>query len=146
LELHLDSSPLGMGRPWRRATYPSLTPAGTRYSLGPANLFVFSLDFFHSLARLGCGGDVGGDDSWADPSDLLRDLFFVALAFEPLDRDGFILQDQGVFTRICLGATLVASCGGTRGFSISHAAVEAIVDGNWNRSIQAAATARNEIP
>jgi hypothetical protein len=39
----------------------------------------------------------------------LRDLFFPAPAFEPLDGDGFILQVHGVFTGICSGATLVAS-------------------------------------
>jgi hypothetical protein len=52
---------------------------------------VFILDFFHSLAGLGCGGDAGGDDTWADPSASLRDLFFSAPAFEPLDGYGFIL-------------------------------------------------------
>jgi hypothetical protein len=75
---------------------------------------VFILDFFHSLFRLGRGGDVGGDDTWADPSASLRDLFFLAPAFEALDRDGFILQVHGVFTRIRSGDTLVASSGGVR--------------------------------
>jgi hypothetical protein len=36
-----------------------------------------------------------------------RPLFFLA-AFDFLDGDGFILQVQGVFTRIRLGATLKA--------------------------------------
>jgi hypothetical protein len=72
------------------------------------------LDFFYSLAGLGRGGDVGGDDTWADPSASLRDLFFPAPAFEPLDGDGFILEVHRVFTRIRSGATLVASNGGTR--------------------------------
>jgi hypothetical protein len=58
---------------------------------------------------LGREGDVGDDDPWEDPSASLRDLFFPAPAFEPLDRDGFILQVHGVFTRIRSGATLVAS-------------------------------------
>jgi hypothetical protein len=35
-------------------------------------------------------------------------------AFDPLDRDGFILQVHEVFTRIRSGATLVASGGGAR--------------------------------
>jgi hypothetical protein len=70
--------------------------------------------FSHSLARLGRGGDVGGDDTWADPSASLRDLFFPAPAFEPLDRDGFILQVHEVFTHICSGAMLLASSGGAR--------------------------------
>jgi hypothetical protein len=56
---------------------------------------VFSLDFFLSLAGLGCGED-DNDDSGADPSASSRDLFFPALAFELLDGDGFILQVQGV--------------------------------------------------
>jgi hypothetical protein len=63
---------------------------------------------------LGFGGDVGGDDSWADPSDLLRDLFFPP-AFEPLDGDAFILQEQGVFIRIRSGAAPVVGDGGARG-------------------------------
>jgi hypothetical protein len=73
---------------------------------------VFILDFFHSLAGLWRGGDVGGDDPWADPSASLWDLFFPALAFEPLDGDGFILQVHRVFTRIRSGAGLVVSSGG----------------------------------
>jgi hypothetical protein len=88
---------------------------------------VFILDFCHSLAGLGCGGDVGGDDPWADPSTLLRDLFFSVVVFVPLDGDGFILQEQRVFTRIRSGATLVARGGGKHGLS-------------------AAAIARNEKP
>jgi hypothetical protein len=71
------------------------------------------LDFFHSLFGLGRGGDVGGEDTWADPSASLRDLFFPALVFEPLDEDGFILQVHEVFTCIRSGATLVASSGDT---------------------------------
>jgi hypothetical protein len=63
---------------------------------------------------LGRGGDVGGDDTWADPSASLWDLFFPAPAIEPLDGDGFILQVHGVFTRIRSGATLVASSGCVR--------------------------------
>jgi hypothetical protein len=73
---------------------------------------VFIFDFFHSFAELGCGGDVGGDDHWADPSASLRDLFFPAPALELLDGEGFILQVHGVFSRICSGVALVASSGG----------------------------------
>jgi hypothetical protein len=40
-----------------------------------------------------------------------RPLFFSA-AFDVLDGDGFILQVQGIFTRICSGATLKALGGG----------------------------------
>jgi hypothetical protein len=81
---------------------------------------IFSLNFFHSLAGLGCGGDVGGDNSWTDPSDSLRDLVFPP-AFKLLDGYDFIIQEQGVFTRIRSGAAPVAGGGGARGFlSSSH--------------------------
>jgi hypothetical protein len=43
-----------------------------------------------------------------------RSLYFPA-AFADLDGDGFILQVQGVFTRIRSGATLKALGGGTLG-------------------------------
>jgi hypothetical protein len=72
---------------------------------------VFNLAFFHSLAGLGYGVD-SGDDSGADPSASLRALFFPAPVFKILDGDAFILQVQGVFTRICSGATLAVDCGG----------------------------------
>jgi hypothetical protein len=77
---------------------------------------VFVLDFFHSLFRLGRGGDVGGVDPWADPSTSLRDRFFPApaLALVPLDGEAFILQEHEVFTRIRSGASLVTSSGGAR--------------------------------
>jgi hypothetical protein len=38
---------------------------------------VFILDFFHSLFRLGRGGDVGGVDPWADTSASLWDRSFL---------------------------------------------------------------------
>jgi hypothetical protein len=46
----------------------------------------------------------------------LRDLFFLAPApaFAPLDREGFIPRVLRVFTRIRLGASLVARSGGVR--------------------------------
>jgi hypothetical protein len=77
---------------------------------------------------------------------LLRDLFFPPPVFEPSDGDAFILQVQRVFTRIRSGAALVASGGGARGSSISHAAAEAIEEGNSNGSILAAATEENGKP
>jgi hypothetical protein len=43
-----------------------------------------------------------------------RPLFFPA-AFDDLDGDGFILQEQSVFTRIRSGATLKALGGGALG-------------------------------
>jgi hypothetical protein len=90
---------------------------------------VFILVYFHSLVGLGRGGDVGGDDTWADPSASLRDLFFPAPAFEPLNGDGFILQVHGVFTRIRSGASLVESSGGARRLAIYGATAEARVNG-----------------
>jgi hypothetical protein len=109
---------------------------------------VLSLDFFHSLAGLGCGED-GGDDSGADPFASLRDLFFPTLAFVLLDEDAFILQVQGVFTRIRSGVTLVANCGGVPGFPLSLAAAviaEAVKESLRSRSIWATATEENEKP
>jgi hypothetical protein len=43
-----------------------------------------------------------------------RPLFF-PVDFADLDGEGFILQVQGVFTRICSGATLEALGGGALG-------------------------------
>jgi hypothetical protein len=56
---------------------------------------------------------VQSDDSGADPSASLQALFFPAPFFVLFDGDAFILQVQGVFTRIRLGATLVVDGGGT---------------------------------
>jgi hypothetical protein len=63
---------------------------------------VFALDFFHSLFGLGRGGDIGDDESRADPSASLRDLFFPASVpvFMLLDGEDFIFQVHRVFTRI----------------------------------------------
>jgi hypothetical protein len=77
------------------------------------------LDFFHSLAGLGCGED-GGDNSGADPSASPWDLFFQPV-FKLLDGDAFILQVQGVFTRIRSGAALVADGGDVLGFFLTLA-------------------------
>jgi hypothetical protein len=63
------------------------------------------------LVGLGHGVD-GGDDSGAEPSASLQVLFFPALILMLLDGDAFILQVQGVFTRIRSGATLAADCSG----------------------------------
>jgi hypothetical protein len=104
------------------------------------------LDFFHSLAELGCGGD-GGDDSGADPFASLWDLFFPAPVFELLDGDAFILQVQGVFTHIRSGATLVADGGGAPGFSRAAAVIaEAVKETLRSRSIPVVATEENEKP
>jgi hypothetical protein len=107
---------------------------------------VFILDFFHSLFGLRHGGDVGGDDPWADPSASLQDLFFSAPTFEPLDGDDFILQVHGVFTRIRSVATLVVCSSGARWLALYDTTATATVEGNSNRSIHADATAGMENP
>jgi hypothetical protein len=106
------------------------------------------LDFFHSLFGLGRGGDVGGDESRADPSASLRDLFFPAPApaFAFLDGEDFILQVHRVFTRIHSGVLLVASSGGACGSADYGATAVAQVTGLLARSISVAATVGNEKP
>jgi hypothetical protein len=108
----------------------------------------FGLDFFHSLFGLGRGGDVGGDESRADPSTSLRDLFFPAPApaFAPLDGEDFILQVHRVFTCIRSGALLVASSGGARGSADYGVAAVARVAGLLSRSISTVATVGNGKP
>jgi hypothetical protein len=54
---------------------------------------------------------MGGTTPVAAAAASSRPLFFPA-AFDVLDGDGFILQVQGVFTRIRSGATLKALGGG----------------------------------
>jgi hypothetical protein len=76
---------------------------------------VFALDFFHSLFGLGRGGDIGGDESRADPSASLWDLFFPTPVFMLLDGEDFILQVHRVFTHIRSGASLVAASGSAHG-------------------------------
>jgi hypothetical protein len=88
-----------------------------------------SLDFFHSLAGLGCRGDAS-DDYGANPSTSPRDLFLPAQIFELLDGDAFILQVQGVFTRIRSGAMPVANGGVALGIPLSHATT---VLAGWRR-------------
>jgi hypothetical protein len=73
---------------------------------------VYTLDFFHSRLGSARGGDMGGATPVASVASSSRPLFFPA-AFDVLDGDGFILQVQGVFTRIRSGATLKALGGGT---------------------------------
>jgi hypothetical protein len=72
---------------------------------------VFTFDFFHSRLGSGRGGDIGGVAPVAAAAASSRPLFFPA-TFEDLDGEGFILQVQGVFTRIHSGATLEALGGG----------------------------------
>jgi hypothetical protein len=79
---------------------------------------VFAFDFYHSWLGFWRGGDTGGDDPAADPTASSRDLFFPPTVFKLLDGEGFILQVHRVFTRICSGATVVASSGGALGSAI----------------------------
>jgi hypothetical protein len=70
----------------------------------------------------------------------------VSTSFKPLDGEAFILQEQGVFTRICSRVAPVAGGGGARGLSLSRMTAEATVAENSNRSTAAAATAGNGKP
>jgi hypothetical protein len=86
---------------------------------------VFTFDFFHSRLGSARGGDVGGAAPVPAAAASAWLLFFPP-AFNVFDGDGFILQEQGVFTRIRSGATLRLSGGDALG-SIT-AAVLAGVD------------------
>jgi hypothetical protein len=91
---------------------------------------VFALDFFHSRFGSVRGGDTSGVLA-ADPTASSQALFFPSAAFVVFDGDGFILQVHGVFTRICSGATAVASYGGVLGSALySMAAVRTSGD-SW---------------
>jgi hypothetical protein len=78
----------------------------------------------------------------------LRDLFFPAPApaFAPLDGEDFILQVHWVFTRIRLGALLVASSGGACRSADYGTAAVARVAGLLARSTLVAATVGNGKP
>jgi hypothetical protein len=81
---------------------------------------VFTFDFFHSRLGSGRGGDIGGAAPVAAAAASSRPLFFPA-TFADLDGEGFILQVQGVFTRIRSGATLKALGGGAPGSTVAAA-------------------------
>jgi hypothetical protein len=102
---------------------------------------VFALDFFHSRFGSGRGGDTGGDVPAADPVASSRALFFPPVAFVVLDGDGFILQVHGVFTRICSGATVVASYGGALGSTLYSMAAVRTSDDSWLDLLGMVATA-----
>jgi hypothetical protein len=95
-------------------------PLFTRASRSSA----FILDFFHSLAGLGRGEMLAGMTSEQIPPFYYGTSSYRCQPSKPLDGDGFILQEQGVFTHIRSGATLVASGGGACGLPISRVAVE----------------------
>jgi hypothetical protein len=71
-----------------------------------------------------------------------RPLFFPA-AFDDLDGDDFILQVQGVFTRIRSGATLKALGGGALG---STTAAACAVSGSTSDGIKMTAARMGEKP
>jgi hypothetical protein len=75
---------------------------------------VLTFDFLHSRLGSARGGDRGGAASVAAAVASARLLFFPP-ALDVFDGDGFILQVQGVFTRIRSGATLKASGGDALG-------------------------------
>jgi hypothetical protein len=96
---------------------------------------VLAFDFFHSRFGSGRGGDIGGAAPAADPAASSWLHFFPLAAFAILDGDGFILQVQGVFTRIRSGATAVALSGGALGSTL-HLAVAARTGGDfWPRCV-----------
>jgi hypothetical protein len=103
---------------------------------------VFTLDFFHSRLGSARGGDIGGATPVVAAAASLRPLFFPA-AFVDWDGDGFILQVQGVFTRIRSGATLKALGGGALG---STMAAVCIGSGSTSDGIKMTATRMGEKP
>jgi hypothetical protein len=58
-------------------------------------------------------------------------LFFPPPAFVVFDRDGFILQVHGVFTRIRSGATVVASYDGALGSTLYSMVAERTSGDFW---------------
>jgi hypothetical protein len=104
------------------------------------------LDFFYSRFGSGRGGDTGGDVPAADPAASSQALFFPPAAFAVIDGEGFILQVHGVFTRIRSGATVVASYGGTLGFTLYSIAVVRTSGDSWLDLLGMAAAAYGEKP
>jgi hypothetical protein len=105
-----------------------------------------ALDFFHYRLGSGRSGDTGGDVLAADPAASSRALFFPPVAFEVFDGEGFILQVHGVFTRIHLGATAVASYGGALGSTIFSTAAARTGGDSWLDLLGMAANAWGEKP
>jgi hypothetical protein len=104
------------------------------------------LDFFHSRFGSGRGGDTGGDVPAADPAAASRPLFFPPAAFVVFDRDGFILQVHGVFTRIRSGATVVASYGSALGYVLYSMAAVRTSGYSWLDLLGMTAAAQGEKP
>jgi hypothetical protein len=105
-----------------------------------------TLDFFHSQFRSGHGGDTGGDVPAADPAATSRALFFPPAVFRAFDGEGFILQVQGVFTRIRSGATVVASYGGVLGSTTFSTAAAHTGGDSWLDLLGMAVNAWGENP
>jgi hypothetical protein len=103
---------------------------------------VFTFDFFHSRLGSARGGDIGGAAPVAVAAASSRPLFFPA-TFADLDGEGFILQVQGVFTRIHSGATLEALGGGALG---STAAAAGVGSGSTSDRFGMATAAMGEKP
>jgi hypothetical protein len=107
---------------------------------------VLALDFFHSRFGSARGGDTGGDVPTADLAASSRALFFPPAVFRAFDGEGFILQVQGIFTRISSGATVVASYGGALG-STTFSTAAARTDGDsWLDLLGMAVNAWGEKP
>jgi hypothetical protein len=102
---------------------------------------VLALDFFHSRFGSGRDGDTGGDVPAANPPASSRALFLPPVAFAVFDGEGFILQVQGVFTRICSGATAVASYGGMLGSTLLSMTVVRTGGDSWLDLLGMAVTA-----
>jgi hypothetical protein len=65
---------------------------------------------------------------------------------EVFDGEGFILQVHGVFTRIRLGATAVASYGGALGSTLPSTAAVCTGGDSWLDLLRMAANAWGEKP
>jgi hypothetical protein len=105
-----------------------------------------ALDFFHSRFGSGRGRDTGGDVPAADPAASSRALFFPLAAFVVFDGEGFILQVQGVFTRIRSGAIAVASGGSALGSTILSTTIVCTGGVYWLVLLGMAANAWGEKP
>jgi hypothetical protein len=103
---------------------------------------VFTFDVFHSRLGSARGGDIGGAAPVAAAVASSRPHFFPA-TFADLDGEGFILQVQGVFTRIRSGATLEVLGGGALG---STAATACAGSGSTSDRFGMATTAMGDQP
>jgi hypothetical protein len=103
---------------------------------------VVTLDFFHPRLGSARGGDIGGATPAAAAAASSRPIFFPT-AFVDLDGDGFILQVQGVFTRIRSEATLKTLGGGALGSTTAAACARS---GSTSEGIKMTAARMGEKP